>query len=132
MNTQKIKEKLNLIDLKLLSTKSENIFFIEGKLSDNETLLSMVIKNIDSRSIDLWESYFENTWRTFIKVYPDAEFFSNKTIISKYKMFKKSYEDSYADEHTDDECFWMTMDAYEYDGPKDRDSFERWLEGNGY
>ena len=131
MNTQKIKEKFNLINLELLSTKSENIFFVEGKLSDNEALLSMVIKNIDSRGVDLWESYFKNTWRTFIKLYSNAKFFSNKTIINKYKMLEKSYEDSYVDEYMD-EGLWMTMDAYEYDGPKDRDSFERWLEGNGY
>ena len=77
----------------------------------------------ENNDFDIWDSFYNNTWRTFIRLYPETKL---KEDCSTYE----EYDEGYHEEDYEDGLELTMREAYEYDGPTD--GFDDWLIGNGY
>jgi|TARA_Y100000310_G_C20677551_1_gene813976 hypothetical protein len=124
MNAQELIKKFNLVQITLFKTKTPLTYWLDGGKEENLDRVLEVIDGKENKDFNIWESFYNNTLRTFIKLYPDTKL---KPDNSKYKEYNEGYDEGYDYE----DGLELTMrEGYEYDGP--REGFDDWLEGNGY
>ena len=123
MNTQELKKKFDLVQISLFKTKTPLTYWFEGKKETNISRVLEVIDGKENNDFDIWDSFYNNTWRTFIRLYPDTKLKANS---SEYQ----EYDERYYEEDYEDGLELTMREAYEYDGP--RDGFDDWLVANGH
>jgi hypothetical protein len=128
MNVQELKKKFDLVQITLFKTKTPLTYWFEGKKETNITRLFEVIDGKENSDFDIWESFYNNAWRTFIRLLPDTKLKSEYSIKRNIKYDEEYHEKINVE--TYEEGKWLTMQAYEYDGPEE--GFDDWLVGNGY
>jgi hypothetical protein len=116
-NKQKLKKGFDKVGIQIFSSKNPLVFWMIGKKNDMLSNIEKVLyHDIKMEEFYVWESIYENKWRTFIKI-----------------NFNENSEDDYGNIEIYDDDYYpeQTMrEAYEYDGPADK--FDDWLDGNGY
>ena len=128
MNTQELIMKFNLVQIAIYKTKTPLTYWFEGQKETNLDRVLKVIDGKENRDFNIWDSFYKNTWRTFIRLYPDTKL--NKNISHNEGYHKEDDNGSYEGCEYEDGLELTMREAYEYDGPKDR--FDDWLIGNGY
>ena len=123
MNTQELKKKFDLVQITLFNTKTHLTYWFDGGKEENLDRVLEVIDGKENNDFEIWDSFYNNTWRTFIRLYPDTKL---KEDCSTYE----EYDEEYHEEDYEDGLELTMREAYEYDGPTD--GFDDWLIGNGY
>ncbi len=124
MNTQELHKKFHLVQITLFKTKTPLTYWFDGGKEENLDRILEVIDGKENNDFDIWDSFYNNTWRTFIRLYPETKL---KEDCSAYE----EYDEDYYDEGFFDGGLEETMrEAYEYHGPKE--GFHDWLDANGY
>ena len=123
MNTQELKKKFDLVQITLFKTKTPLTYWFDGGKEENLDRVLEVIDGKENNDFDIWDSFYNNTWRTFIRLYPETKL---KEDCSTYE----EYDEGYHEEDYENGLELTMREAYEYDGP--RDGFDDWLVGNGY
>ena len=98
----------------MFASKKPGVVCIEGQLAS----LIGKIDEIQEKGFEVWESYFNNQWTTFIKN-PHKSFDTQDNYIPDEDEYMSAEESKH----------WE-MDAWEYDGHPD--DFDDWREGKGY
>jgi hypothetical protein len=114
-------------NIPVIKTKSNDTISIAARVKSKVYAIEEVMQGRNEGKFSIWESYYKESWYTFIKFKNPSEVPKLKFKVTGGRSLPHVEEEDYIHPEAAKD---MEMDAYDYDG--DPDKFDEWREGSGY